>query len=170
MLDEEAQRGAIRFRHIVKGQAHALNGGIVGQALPQALVGLLGDQRGRELPEELLVQAGQRMDVVRVQPARIVEVRQLATQLVHQHLVPRGAIQAVLFDALRLLDVGADIDHEARHIGMIGHVQLQGIEGSGKQGILLLLVQVQAIHLATATAGLFLALWRAVAARGEEGD
>jgi len=163
VLDEEAQSGAIRLRHVVKGQAHPLDGGLVVEAASQALVGLLGDQRSGQLAEELLVQAGQRVDVVRVQPAGIVQVGQLLAQLVHQHLVPGRPVQSVLFDALRLLDVGADVDHEPRHIRMVGHVELQGAEWCGEERILLL-VQVQAVHLATTLTRLLLGLRRAVAA------
>lgn len=148
MPNEEAQRGAVRLRHVVKGQTHPLDGGVVVEAPAQSLVGLLGDERRGELSEELLVQTGQRVNIVRLQPAGIVHVRQLLAQLVHQNLVARCAVQSVLLDALRLFDVGANVDHEAWNIRMIGHVELQCAERSGKERILLL-VQVQTVHLAS---------------------
>lgn len=80
------------------------------------------------------------MYVVRLQQAGIVQVGQLAFQLVDEQLVAAGPIQAVLFDAVVLLDVSANVDDKARHIRMIRHVQLQHIQPCREQRILGLLI------------------------------
>lgn len=163
MFDEEAQCVTIRIGHLIKGHTHPLDCGVVGEGSPEALVGLLCDQWGGQLAEELLVQAGECVYVVGLQQAWIVEMRQLSLQLVHQHLVARGTIESVLFNGIGLLDDAAHVDYEPRHIRMIGHVQFQRIEAGPEQRILGLLVQAETVRLTAARARLLLALWRSIA-------
>lgn len=168
MLDEEAQCVTIRIWHLIEGHTHPLDCGVVGEGSPEALVGLLCDQRGGQLAEELLVQAGECVYIVCLQQAWIVEMRQLALQLVHQHLVARGTIETVLFNGIGLLDDAAHVDNETRHIRMIAHIQFQCIEAGPEQRILGLLVQAEAVRLTAARARLLLALWRSIAVASGE--